>query len=223
MNRMQDIKISDSSLIKSYINYFLSGDYNSAFNLLSENSQLDTKKFVASMINGIANILSILQNYYKINVTDYLQDELDIFQNVIDNYKFIGYYDSEIVYEIYNYVLYQNKHYMYINNTPSSGFLPNNPLYWVEIDLTGEEGSPSYGLNFKYDWQSNFNYYKYDVVYYNNCLWVAYKDNYNVIPDEQSASNDSWTILLKFKNSSIYVSSQATSDLYNGLIWFQII
>lgn len=223
MNRMQDVKISDSSLIKSYINYFLSGDYNSAFNLLSENSQLDTKKFVADTINSLANMLSILQNYYKINVIDYLQDELDIFQDVINNYKFIGEYNSEVIYKIYNYVLYEDKHYMYINNTPSSGFLPTNTSYWVEIDLTGEIGSPSYGLNFQYDWQSDFNYYKYDVVYYNNCLWVAYKDNYNVIPDEQSVSNDSWEILIKFKISSIYINSQASFDTYNGLIWFQII
>ena len=220
MNRVQDISISDSSLLNDYLSYFLNEDYNSAFNLLNNNPQLDKKKFVANVLNSIASILTTLQNYYKINVTDYLQNELTIFQNVINNYKFIGNYDSAVIYRIYNYVLYQNKHYMYINNNPASNIIPTNTSYWVEIDLTGEDGAPSYGLNFQYNWQSNFNYYVYDVVYYNNCLWVANQDNYNVTP---TALSSQWEILLKFNESGIYCDAQQPATNYEGLIWFQIL
>lgn len=220
MDRFQDISISDASLLNSYRSYFLNGDYNNAFSLLN-NQQLNKKKFVADTINSLADILSILQNDYKINVTDFLSDKLSIFQNVIDNYKNIGSYNSSVVYRIYNYVSYQNKYYMYINETPSSGISPTNTNYWVELDLAGEEGAPSYGLNFKYDWQSDFNYQTYDVVYYNNCLWVAYSDNYNTIPSEQAGNP--WQILIEFHISSIYCDSQPSANVYNGLIWFQII
>lgn len=263
MDRVQDITISDSSLITEYVNYFLNGDYNSAFSLLND-SQLDNKKMIATVMNNISSMLLQLENNFQNNVIDYLQSELNIFQNVINNYKFIGDYNSSVVYRIYNYVLYNNKHYMYINNTPSSNKIPTNTNYWVEIDLTGEQGSPSFGLNFRYNWQSNFNYSVYDVVYYNDCLWVAFQDNYNVVPSEESASqtatliideivestsnfgggiitasaidengildtsnliysNDAWQVLLKFKRSSIYCNSSSPIDVYNGLIWFEIV
>lgn len=220
MDRFQDVKISDASLLNNYRSYFLNGNYNDAFSLLND-PQLNKKKVVADTFNSISNILSILQNYYKINVTDFLSGELNILQNIIDNYKYIGTYDSSVTYRIYNYVGYQNKYYMYINNTPSSNVSPTNSTYWVELDLTGEEGAPSYGLNFKYDWQSDFNYRTYDVVYYNDCLWVAYSDSYNIAPSEQSGNP--WQILIRFYESSIYCDAQPSANVYNGLIWFQII
>lgn len=263
MKRVQDIHISDSSLISEYINNFLSGNYNEAFNLLENNSQLENKQVIASLMNTISDLLLNHQNLIYDNINGVLSSDLSIFQNVINNYKYIGEYTSSIVYRIYNYVTYNEKYYMYINKIASSNHLPTNTNYWVEIDLKGEQGAPGLGLTFQYDWKSNFNYRKYDVVYYENCLWVAFKDNYNVVPSEEyisvpvtliidqyvennnnfgdkiitaseissggiidendlSYGNDAWQVLLRFNKSNIYFEENLPSNLYDGLILFEI-
>lgn len=264
MNRVQDINISDASLAINYINYFFNGDYNTAFSLLNNNPQLDNKAFIANVMNNLKDYLTLLQENIKDNIDNYLINRFNIFQNIIDNYVYIGEYNSNIIYRIYNYVLYNNKHYMYINSTPRSNILPTNTSYWVEIDLTGEKGASGFNLNFRYNWQSNVNYYIYDTVYYDNCFWVALRDNYNVIPSDVQTSlpasliidqqvestnnlgsgiisassidqngildtsdlnyiNDSWQILFRFKNSEIYCNNISPVDIYDGLIWFEII
>ena len=63
MNRVQDIVTSDEELKNSYSQNFVNKRYLNAFNILENNSQLDSKKFTADKINLISTLLSTLQLY----------------------------------------------------------------------------------------------------------------------------------------------------------------
>lgn len=215
MNRVQDIVTSDEELKNSYSQNFVNRRYSNAFNILENNPQLNSKKFIADKINLISTLLSTLQNYYQ-NDVGYILDELkDKVQIIIDNYILMGEWDSSKVYQIYNFVNYNNYLYMYINNDKTSGNLPTNSNYWLRIDLKGKKGAYGTGLNLEYVWDSTKTYEPLDVVYYNNKLWVTLISNTNVqpssdvivtsgviiltdvvsyLPSEKSGFIDGWTI-----------------------------
>jgi len=182
VNRVQDIVTSDEELKNSYSQNFVNRRYSNAFNILENNSQLNSKKFIADKINLISTLLSTLQNYYQ-NDVGYILDELkDKVQIIIDNYILMDEWDSSKVYQIYNFVNYNNYLYMYINNNKTSGNLPSNSNYWVKIDLKGEKGAYGTGLSLEYIWDSEKLYQPLDVVYYNDKLWVALVENKNTLP-----------------------------------------
>lgn len=191
MNRCQDISISDASLKAEFITKFFNGDYIDAFTIISNNPQLNTKAFVADTINQIATILLSLENNFQNGVIDYLAQQYSNFQNIIDNYNLRGNWSASTTYQIYNFVTYNNIDYLYINLIPSSGNLPTNTEYWVEVNIQGEKGAPGLGVNLQYNWSATTPYNALDVVYYNNALWVARVDNINKIP----GSTEEWETL----------------------------
>lgn len=210
MKRFQDIHIADQPLISSYINYFINENYNDAFNLLDNNPQLDNKKFIAEVLNTINNMIYTLEENYYEDVPDYLDELKDTLQLIIDNYKNMGDYQASVVYQKYNYVLYNNNYYLYINSNPSYNILPTNTTYWKLIGLIGDDGAPGYGLTLKYDWQSSANYQKYDVVYYDDYLWVAEYPNTNSTPQEGIIVQNVSLIIDQYVDS--------TDSSHNGVI-----
>jgi hypothetical protein len=196
-------------------------DFSGAFEIINNNPQLNTKAFLANVLNEISNILSLSQNNFQNGVINYLFTQLANFQNVIDNYILKDNWDSSIVYKIYNFVIYNDKIYLYINNTPSSGNYPTNTTYWLDIGLQGEKGGPGMNVKLQYDWDSTVPYNPLDIVYYNNALWVAKIANINVTP----SNGATWEIFLPFKLINIYSNSSAPTgdNLYNGLIWFEML
>ena len=220
MNRWQDISISDASLKAEFITKFFDGDYIDAFTIISNNPQLNTKAFIADTINQIATILLSLENNIQNEVIDYLSQQYSNFQNIIDNYNLKGNWSASTTYQIYNFVTYNNIDYLYINLTPSSGNLPTNTDYWVEVNIQGEKGAPGLGVNLQYNWSATTPYNALDVVYYNNALWVAKQNNINIQPSD----NEYWEEFIKFKLASIYTDYIEPSEdsLYNGLIWFEV-
>ena len=184
MVRVQDISIGDESLQRNFVTNFLNGDYSTAFDIIENNPQLDRKAFLSNVFQEIIIMLLGLQNNVKDNIDNFLDDELSDFQNIIDNYNNRGAWDSSIIYSRYNFVIYNNIDYLYINFTPSSNILPTDTDYWLKIDLTGEKGEPSFGLNLLYDWDASEVYEKLDTVYYNYKLWVATAQNIDQIPSE---------------------------------------
>lgn len=185
-DRWQDISISDASLKAEFISKFLNGDYTNAFAIIENNPQLDTKAFLANVLNEIANFLSLLQNGFQYEVIDYLSTQLTNFDNLINEFKSKSEWENDVVYQIYNFVSYNGIDYMYINTTPSSNILPTNQNYWIEINNRGEQGGYGIGVDLKYDWDSSVRYNPLDVVYYNNTLWVAVSSNINKIPSDES-------------------------------------
>lgn len=61
-NKYQDIQIADSILLTQFQQAWSNGDYTTAFNIIDNNPQLDTKSFVADVINTLTASLTYLQN-----------------------------------------------------------------------------------------------------------------------------------------------------------------
>ena len=170
-------------------------------------------------MNDIANILSLLQDNFQNEIIDYLASQIENFQIIIDNYALKGNWDSQTIYTIYNFVIYNDKIYMYINPSASSGNLPTNTDYWLDLNLKGENGGGGINVVMKYDWDSSIHYNALDVVYYNDVLWVAKIDNDNVIP----SNGATWEVFLPFNLIKIYSDTSEPNNLYEGLIWFEML
>ena len=124
MNRVQDIHISDKELKSQYINSFINEDFNLAFNLLL-NPSVQNKKFTKDLINSLSTKLLNLENFYFVNVPNFLNNELINFQEIVDNFIFLGEWNSSTVYQSYNSVVYNNNIYMYIGDESTVGIPPN--------------------------------------------------------------------------------------------------
>lgn len=222
IQRYQDINISDNILKKNYSKLYNNGQYQSAYNLLDNSVKLNNKKFIADLINHISNTLYSIQQDYYTNTNDYFNNLTIDFQNVINNYKYIGEWDSSQVYRIYNIVTdsNSNKYYMYINETPMSNISLNNHTYWLEFILKGEKGADGIGVNFIGDWDSSVSYNQFDGVYYNGAIWCCKTANSNKTP---SYSSTYWESVVTFLKAKIISGTTEPSDKYNGLIWIEIL
>ena len=218
MKRVQDIFISYNNLKSQYVDNFLNENYNEAFNLINNNN-LKTKRITIDFFNEISSKLYNMEDLYFQNIPEFLSDKLDNIQYFIDNLIFLGEWDADTVYKAYNLVIYDNSIYMYIDENPSSGYLPtasNSP--WLKLEIRGEKGAMGIGINYRGNWSSSFSYNQYDSVFYNNSLWVCKVINQNIVPQ----NGNYWDEAFKVHKAKIEEYSSITNP-YSGLICFEII
>lgn len=219
MTRVQDIQIDDLALKDQYTQKVASGDYAGANSIISANPQLDTKVFDADKINVIAEALTTQQNNYFTNVPDYMRDLEQVYNTLIGEFKSANEWDVGEQYTKYNFVIYNNLYYMYINADSSTGNLPTDTTYWKEIGLRGEQGAPGVGLNLRYAWSSVVNYNPLDLVFYNNASWVAKATNVNQAP---STTSQYWETFVNHEPVGIESSTTQPTKRYLGQIWFEM-
>ena len=219
MARVQDIQIEDLALKNQYTQDMANGDYAGMSNIISANPQLDTKIFDADKINDIADSLTAQQNNYFANVPDYMAALEAQYNALINEFKNAHDWDVEEEYTRYNFVIYNNLYYMYINETSSAGNLPTDTTYWKEIGLRGEQGAPGVGLNLRYAWSSVVNYNPLDLVFYNNASWVAKATNVNQAP---STTSQYWEIFVNHEPAGIESSITQPTKRYLGQIWLKM-
>lgn len=221
MNRVQDISINDSALRESFITNFFNGNYSAALNIIDNNPQLNLKAFLSNVFNNIIAILIELQNNVDNNIDEFLSDSLSDFQEIIDNYNNRNEWNSFTTYQIYNFVIYNNIDYLYINPNPSSGILPTNIDYWVSLNLKGQKGNPDLGLNLMYDWDETTTYQRLDTVYYNYKLWVATATNTNHPPSQEGGAPNVSLIIDETAistNDDQYIITAGSFDSETGIV-----
>lgn len=220
MKRVQDISISDNNLKSQYVDDFLNENYNEAFNLINDDN-FETKKITNDFFENISSKLYNLENLYFQNVPYFLSEKLYDIQYFINNFIFLEEWESTTVYRAYNLVSYNNSIYMYIDENPSSGYLPTTvgtDSPWLKLEIRGEKGEIGIGINYLGNWNSSFSYNKYDAVFYNNSLWACKTINQNTIPQDGIY----WDEVFKVNKAKIEEYS-SLADPYNGLICFEII
>ena len=219
MARVQDIQIDDLALKNQYTQDMANGDYAGMSNIISANPQLDAKIFDADKINDIVDSLTTQQNNYFTNVPDYMAALEAQYNALINEFKNAHDWDVSEEYTRYNFVIYNNLYYMYINADSSTGNLPTNTTYWKEIGLRGEQGAPGVGLNLRYAWSSVVNYNPLDLVFYNNASWVAKATNVNQAP---STTSQYWEIFVNHEPAGIESSTTQPTKRYLGQIWLKM-
>ena len=219
MARVQDIQISDANLKAQYIANFINGNYQAMASIISNNPQLDTKAFMADVINIISEQLTDLQEKYSTNVPDYLAALATELNTRVGQFKDFDEWSSSKEYSLYNFVDYNGDIYMYINQTPSAGNAPSNGNYWILIGLRGNQGAPGVGLNLRYDWSSFAEYNPLDLVFYGDSSWAAVQTNTNQPP---SADSQYWFRFAEHKPVGIESSTTQPTQTYIGQIWFNM-
>lgn len=217
MIKFQDIQIEDKTLRNNFVEYFLGGQYNKCKNILNNYSQLDNKKFVASVMNQISTILINLCDRITPTIEDELEELLNEFQSLIEEIVYLDTYQSGTKYEKYNFVLYNNYIYMYIDDTPSI-YPPTNTDRWLNVGLYGKQGAAGIDVNLRYVWDSTTTYAENDLVAYDTSLWVATQANTGSIP---SSSSSDWNIFITTSEAEIATGSSTPTDIFTGQIWFQ--
>lgn len=214
----QDVQISDVELRQQFIQYYKSGQFNEALLLLINNAdQLKGKAFIANTINTIITGLLTLENYYYEGVTVFLSNLALQYQNLINNLKKRSNWLSTIQYIPYNFVVYNNNIYMCIQQPPV-GTLPTDDTYWLYLGLQGPEGLPGVNVVMEYDWEENVTYQINDLVVYDNNIYVALKENTNVLPN---MDEETWLLFIKIEKGQIYVGTETPNVLNNNVIWFK--
>ena len=217
--RLQDIQLADVNLKEQYYNTFLSGDIDGAKNIVTANPQLKTKVLNASNLNNIVNNVLNIEQYYYTDFEFKMAEELVNFQLSIDELIYTTLYNDGLQYEINNIVSYNDELYFCILK-PLIGTLPTNTTYWLYLGLKGDKGVPSLSVNYVGNWSSLVTYNQYDMVVYDNKLYISKNTNVNSIP---SGSTTNWYMAMQTIQKGIYVSPSGAQGTTIGDIWMEIL
>ena len=212
----QDLQISEINFKDKYKDLFTEGKINDAHDVCINNN-LQGKYLSSNLLNILKNNI-IDTEYLYIEDTDiYLTDEKDRFQDNINNLIFLKSFDKNKQYDVNNLVLH-NESIWYCIKKPPIGVI--NTTYWVELGLKGKKGVTTLGVNYRGKWSSFNSYNKFDMVFYQDNLYVAKNNNKNIKPDNDTY----WSLELINKKAKIYVVNKSEIDkIDNGNLIFEIL
>lgn len=214
----QDIQIPDVEVRTEFENNILGGNFAEALQILRNNqNQLLGKAFIANTINVISSGILYLESKFNDNVLIFLSDLAAQYQNLINNFRRRGQWIATESYVPYNFVVYNNEIYLCIEDSPV-GTLPTDETYWLYLGLLGPKGAIGVDVNMQFEWNGTTIYQPNDLVVYDNTLYVALKENINVIPGTDPTT---WAVFLTSIEGYIVVGTTAPSAYVNNTVWFQ--
>lgn len=219
IRRLEDININEVTLKQQYYNSFINGNIDDAHKLIEDNPNLKFKVINAENLNKIVeHILSLENNYFE-GVENVLENHLSKYQIDINDLIYLREYNSNTQYEINNFVSYNNEIYYCFKTPPNKGVLPTNTKYWIYLGLHGEDSRISLGVKYQGNWNSSKIYNQYDMVVYQNQLFVAKENNSNKIP----TISTEWSLQMSVEEQGIFVSEEEPPTIKQGNIWVQIL
>ena len=202
---MQDMTADLVGLVSQYETLINTKRFNEAVKLLSENPSLNRIYFNAEKYNKIIDSIKALQRLYKDDVQTYIL-------NLANNR---GEYSSSSKYTKYNIVYYESLPYLNISSNTPIGTLPTNTTYWYPLAIRGEQGESGLGLTPRGKWNEYTQYYKDDLVSYNNVLWAANEDNIGFLPSDTSSK---WydVLSMNINFSTLKIQNSEIDKFFDG-------
>ena len=220
IRRLQDVQIGTEELINTYRNYFANRYIDAAHNLINTNT-LKSYVLQAEWMNSVKTKIEDLEQPKDTEIDQDLKNKNIEFQYNVDELLYLNEYNGNVQYYKNNFVLYNNRVYFCIQN--SLGNLPTNTSYWLNVGLIGEKGQYGLGVTYKGFWNENTLYNKYDLVSYQNNLYIAINDNSGNVPSQYekylndnlylndglylgyTESNQYWFLLTRVQPQPIYI------------------
>lgn len=204
-----DVSSSVYSNWKQFNTYIANGQFADATILLQSNTELQKCIIDSSYMNKLSKTIEEVQDLFLNNIQTYIHE------TVIDK----GEWDSITKYTKYNFVTYEIdkivQTYECIRDDTPIGTLPTNTTYWIPRVIRGEKGETGLGLTPKGNWNASNQYYKNDLVSYNNVLWAANEDNIGLYPND--ASTVWYSVLsLNIILSDLKISNDEIDKIING-------
>ena len=217
---LDDMHLSSQSKFSDYYYAMQSNNISYANTILNDNPELKNQMIIAQNVNSLIEGVNERELEPITDIDYYLQDLLNQFQDMINNTKIMGQFDSSLQYYPHNFVYYQGKGY-YAFAQPPLGTLPTDIQYWIEYDIKGLQGYGGIDLNLRYNWDNSLNYKVGDVVVYKNRLWYALADNTGTVPN---LNHYPWVIisLPQMPNRTPIQKAMPQSGYSTGDFWFQI-
>lgn len=217
---MDDMHLSNSELFQDYYNNVASRNISGANQIIENNDQLQNQITDSDNVNKLIERVNSNEQQIKTDVDEYLQDQLNAFQDLINQTKVAGEFNAATQYELHNLVYYQDKGY-YAYKTPPIGTLPTDINYWLEYDIRGLKGYGGLNLNYRFTWNADIQYQVMDCVVYQNKLWFANQPNKGAPP---TLAHYPWLpIMMPLEPVKAQISTtQPTIAMSTGDFWFKI-
>lgn len=218
---MDDMHLSSEELFHNYYDAVASQNISRANQIIEDNTSLQNQITDSDNINRLIKQTNEDEKMIKTDVDEYLIQQLEEFQNLINETVVMGTYSDTVQYDIHNLVYYQDKGY-YAYKKPPIGTVPTNQEYWLEYDIRGLKGYGGINLNFKFAWDANTQYQIMDCVSYQNKLWFANQPNQNFPPN---LNHFPWLpIMMPLKPVKTQITTiQPTIFMSEGDFWFKIV
>lgn len=218
---MDDMHLSSENYFKDYYNAVSDKNISQADIIISENPNIQNQITDSDNINNLIKLVNGNEKQIKIDVDDYLEDQLEAFQQLINQTKVMGEFNQKVKYDIHNLVYYQDKGY-YAYKEPPLGTKPTDKNYWLEYDIKGLQGYGGVNLNYRFDWNKDTQYQVLDAVVYQNKLWFANQPNQGIAP---SLSHYPWlpAMLPLMPTKTQIRKEEPTVVMSEGDFWFEII
>lgn len=217
--RFQDIHTQDVSLKRQYYDLLLSGDVEGAHAIYSSHPKLNGKCLNAESLNQLLNSVLALENNYNNGVTIPLANTRESYQVNINELLYMDEFDETKQYYVNNFTIYNNEVYYCISKPPigQSPTSKEDDEYWVYLGLKGNPGAHGLGLAYLGAWDSTMSYERFDMVVYQNIIYVAKQQNTN-----QAPTNDTyWFKAIEITNVAMYMSETEPAGLVDGDIWLK--
>lgn len=215
-----NIVASDGTLILQYQQALQAGNTVLANQILAQIPSATQKIITATDLNKMSQAIQALERFYKTDIIPYLDNKQVEWQTVINQFSYLGDWNSGSTYVKNNLVLYTNAGlnfiYIAIQNVPS-GTSPLNTTYWRLLTIQGYQGVSGEGLSYRQAWQNGEIYYVNDAVTYDGKLWMCLQQNQGIEP---GTNNSYWQIIMEL-NAGVY-PIQDTEPLIQeqGGLWF---
>lgn len=218
IRKLEDINLNEVTFRQQYYDYFVNGNIDQAHQLIEDNQDLKFKVINAENLNKIVEHILSLENGYFDNVDNILDNHLSKYQIDINDLIYLKEYNETYQYEINNFCIYNNDIY-YCFKRPPIGTLPTESTYWLYLGLKGEDARISLGVKYQGNWNSSKIYNKYDMVVYQNQLFVAKENN----SGENPISSEKWSLQMYVEEQGIFVSEEEPPNIKQSNIWIQIL
>ena len=218
IRRLEDINLNEVALKQQYYDYFINGNIEQAHQLIEDNQNLKFKVINAENLNKIVEHILFLEDKYFDNVDNILNNHLNKYQIDINDLIYLREYDDTYQYAINNFCRYNNDIY-YCIKKPPIGTLPTEDTYWVYLGLHGENSRFPLGVKYQGAWSSVKTYNKYDMVVYQNQLFVAMENSYNKNPP----TSIEWSLQMYVEEQGIFILEEEPSNIKQGNLWIEIL
>ena len=215
-----NVTATDGPLIQQYMEAMNAGNQVLANQILAQIPAAEQKVIKATDLNKVMQATLAVERFYKDDIYDYIAQEQQNWENIINQFTYKGIYSSGNTYQKYNMVGYTTNGstlvYIAIQDVPT-GNAPLNETFWRVMTIQGQEGEPGAGLSYRLKWNPATQYEPNQAVTYDGVLWMALQTNINVQPGTE---DNIWKKVLDFTVTTYPIQPTQPANLPVGGLWF---
>lgn len=217
-DRWIDPTIQTIVAIQKYQSLYNQSKFDEANEVISNNPTLKRIIVNAESLNKLQDAIISMERFYFSDFQAYLQNIVHYEGNYLATKKYTKY---SIVTNIDHNI---QEAYLCIKADCPIGTPPTDLTYWIPWTAKGEKGESGAGLTPRGGWSEYVDYYKDDMVSWNNKLWASLNDNTGKEPSE--AYGDTWFPLMEFSSDMLCMIDETTQSRYNlglkgGYVWYR--